>query len=256
MTEKRRLWTEEELIVVFNLYLKMPFGQMSATNQRVKNMAQLIGRTPSSVAMRLVNYAAVDPFHINRGVSGLKGGAKQTQPIFDMYIANKEKFTFESELILAKMQGTTVKNKFKKEIEILDYVEGKTSERLVKIRVNQSVFRQIVLNNYEHKCAISQIDIPELLVASHIVPWSKDEKNRMNPSNGIALNNLYDQAFDRGLITFDNEMKIVLSQKLIDSSNQSVSKYFHKIDKKTITLPERFIPDSSFLEYHRKNIFR
>ena len=255
MTEKRRLWTEEELIVVFNLYLKMPFGQMNRTGSRVIHMAKLIDRTPSSIAMRLGNFASVDPYHINRGIKGLQGGMKQVKPIWGKYSENKEDFTYESELLLAQYENTTVENKFKKEIEILDSIEGKTVERLVKTRVNQSVFRNIVLNNYDYKCAISQIEIPELLVASHIVPWSKDEKNRMNPSNGIALNNLYDQAFDRGLITFDNELKMVLSKKLIESSNQSVARYFHSLEAKTMNLPERFIPDFLFMEYHRKKIF-
>jgi putative restriction endonuclease len=70
----RRYWTEEEFIVVFNLYLKLPFGQMDSRTPKVIEMAELLGRTPSSIAMRLVNFASVDPFHQNRGIKGLEGG--------------------------------------------------------------------------------------------------------------------------------------------------------------------------------------
>ena len=61
----------------------------------------------------------------------------------------------------------------------------------MKTRVNQNVFRQIVLANYNKKCAITGIDIPDLLVASHIIPWSKNEEERLNPENGICLSALY-----------------------------------------------------------------
>ncbi|MFT4804921.1 MAG: putative restriction endonuclease [Psychroserpens sp.] len=255
MAEKRRLWTQEELIVVFNLYLKMPFGQMNRTDPRVIKMAQLVDRTPSSIAMRLGNFASVDPYHINRGIKGLQGGMNQVKPIFELYSNDKENFTYESELLLAKLEGETVEHKFKEEIEILDSIEGKTVDRLVKTRVNQSVFRKIVLNNYEYKCAISGIDLPELLVASHIVPWAKDEKNRMNPCNGISLNNLYDNAFDRGFISFDNELKLILSNRLTDSSSESVQLYFKRIEGAKMKQPERFVPSSTFLDYHRTQVF-
>jgi putative restriction endonuclease len=256
MAEKRRLWTQEELIVVFNLYLKMPFGQMNRTDPRVIKMAQLVDRTPSSIAMRLGNFASVDPYHINRGIKGLQGGMNQVKPIFELYSNDKENFTYESELLLAKLEGETVEHKFKEEIEILDSIEGKTVDRLVKTRVNQSVFRKIVLNNYEYKCAISGIDLPELLVASHIVPWAKDEKNRMNPCNGISLNNLYDNAFDRGLISFDSETRLILAEILEKSTSDSILKLFKNIKGQKLTTPERFVPLPDFLDYHRNYIFQ
>ena len=229
---------------------------MNRTDSRVIKMAQLIDRTPSSIAMRLGNFASVDPFHINRGIKGLQGGMNQVKPIFELYSNDKENFTYESELLLAKLEGKTVENKFKEELEILGSIEGKTAERLVKTRVNQSVFRNIVLNNYDYQCAISGIDVPELLVASHIIPWAKDEKNRMNPSNGIALNNLYDKAFDRGLISFDSQLKLLVSKRLKESDNTSIHSYFKSIEGTKMNSPERFLPEISFLEFHRYNIFK
>jgi putative restriction endonuclease len=57
----------------------------------------------------------------------------------------------------------------------------------IKARVNQNIFRQIVIANYSNKCAITGIDIPGLLLASHIIPWAKNEVERLNPENGICL---------------------------------------------------------------------
>ena len=80
--------------------------------------------------------------------------------------------------------------------------------------MNQNVFRQIVLANYNRKCAITGIDIPDLLVASHIIPWSQNEVERLNPENGICLSALYDRAYDKGLIGITEKYQIILSTEL------------------------------------------
>ncbi|WP_199269184.1 HNH endonuclease [Polaribacter sp. L3A8] len=129
-------------------------------------------------------------------------------------------------------------------------------ERKVKVRVNQSFFRSTVLSSYDFKCCLTGIDIPELLVASHIIPWSIDTKNRLNPQNGLCLNNLHDNAFDKGLITFDSNFKLILSSELKDSKSEKVKIYFHKLEGKALVLPKRFIPNVHFLEYHNQNIFK
>lgn len=72
MAEKRVLWTKEELILAFNLYLKIAFGKTYARNPKIIELANLLGRTPASIVMRLGNFASIDPYHQNRGVGGLK----------------------------------------------------------------------------------------------------------------------------------------------------------------------------------------
>ena len=253
---KRRNWTEEELVIVFNLYLKLPFGKMHSRTSEVIEIANLIGRTPSAIAMRLVNFASVDPFHKNRGVKGLEGGKKQCKPIFDKYIDDKENLMYDSEIVLAKFEGRSIEEKYKEDLFDINHFDGYTKERVVKTRVNQNLFRRIVLSNYNSKCAISGIDIPTLLVASHIKPWSKDENNRLNPSNGICLNNLYDRAFDRGLIGINTDFSIVFSDKLKQEyKKEYFGKYFEPIESKKLTLPDRFLPDIEFLEYHLEFCF-
>jgi putative restriction endonuclease len=254
---KRRNWTREELILALNLYLKLPFGKMHSRTPEVIHLANLIGRTPSSIAMRLVNFASVDPYHQNRGIGGLPGGKKQVEPIWQEFIDNKDELLFESENILAERELNPIDKKYAEILIGTENLVGESKIREVKVRVNQNVFRQIVLANYSSKCAISGIDIPELLVASHIVPWSKNEKERLNPENGICLSSLYDKAFDKGLIGLNLDYKIIVSDKL----KQNIAKpyyqqYFSHLENKAIILPRKYYPKKDFIEFHLDSIFQ
>jgi putative restriction endonuclease len=164
------LRTRKELIVAFNLYLKLPFGKLDKRTKEVQNLAHIIGRTDNAVAMRLNNFAHVDPYHQQRGIVGLANGRKQVEPIWDEFSHNQEDLVFESERILAEYQHKTIEEAYP-EIEFdLKDLKGEIKLRLVKTRVNQSVFRQMVLKTYDTRCAISGIGLSELLVAGHIIP--------------------------------------------------------------------------------------
>jgi len=251
----RRLWTREELILAFNLYLKLPFGKFNSSNPEVIKLANLTGRSNNSIAIRLSNFASCDPYHINRGVKGLVGGIKQCQPIWDEFFHDQEKLIFLSEQILASKEKISIEEKYNPEIGDINHLYGEDKIREISTRVNQSVFRKIVLMNYDNKCAISGIDFPELLVASHIIPWSQNKNERLNPQNGLCLNRLHDTAFDKGLITFDTNFKMVLSNKLKSNKSENIKLYFHKLEGKSLILPKRFVPSKEFLEFHNQNIF-
>jgi putative restriction endonuclease len=70
----RKLWTRDELILALNLYLKLPFGKLHSGTPQIIHLANILRRTPSSIAMRLNNFASVDPYHQQRGIGGLPGG--------------------------------------------------------------------------------------------------------------------------------------------------------------------------------------
>jgi putative restriction endonuclease len=252
----QNLWTREELIVALNLYLRLPFGKLHSRTNEIIELANLIGRTPSSVAMRLNNFASVDPFHQKRGIKGLVGGRKQVEPIWKEFIGNKEELIFESEKILAEKENQTIEGKYFKLLTGIENLAGETKLREVKTRVNQHVFRQIVTANYSGRCAITGINIPDLLVASHIIPWSMDVQNRLNPTNGICLNALHDKAFDKGLISITPDFAIKLSKKLLSwEYNNAIRDYFLPFNNKKIILPQKFLPAKQFLEFHNENIF-
>ena len=253
---ERKLWTREELILVFNLYLKLPFGKMHTRTPEIIEMANLIGRTVNSIAIRLTNFAACDPYHQDRGVKGMVGGIKQCQPIWDEFFGNKELLIFESENILAQKENLTIESKFDEILFDIKDLKGEMKLREVKTRVNQNVFRQIVVANYSGKCAITGIDLQELLFASHIIPWSKNEEERLNPENGICLSALYDKAFDKGLIAVNESYQILISDKLKKKKQADYyGKYFAPIENQLLISPQRYFPKKEFIQYHLDEIF-
>ncbi len=253
---QKNLWTKEELILAFNLYLKITFGKTHSSNPKIRHLAEIIGRTPSSIVMRLGNFASIDPFHKERGVVGLRNGLNQVRPIWDEFFENQEELIFKSEQILAIKENTTIENKYKEELFDLQELKGATIIREVKMRVNQSVFRQMVLANYNTKCAITGINIPQLLFASHIIPWSKNESERLNPENGICLSPLYDKAFDRGLIGINTKHEIILSNELkMKKNTEFYLNHFAIIENQKISEPSSYYPRKEFLEYHLDSIF-
>lgn len=241
------------MIIVLDLYFKLPFGRLNKNTSEVKALAKLIGRSDNSVALRLVNYAACDPYILSTGRRGMASGRERCMPYWNKYANNKEELFLKADEIRAKLSRTSIEKILG--INPVDFI-GKERDTVIKQRVNQSAFRTMILGNYENKCAITGIDIPELLIASHIVPWSIDKENRLNPSNGICLSPLYDKMFDKGLIGIREDYSIQLSFEL----KQNVGKDFYNnhigfIADRKLRLPIEHLPNLKFLEYHYNNIF-
>lgn len=250
---RNNLWTDEEMIVVLDLYFKLPFGRLNKTTPEVKALAQLIGRSDNSVALRLVNYAACDPYILATGRHGMASGKDKCQPFWDMYADNKEDLFLRAEEIKARYLNTSVESLLRLLPE--EFI-GLDRETIIRRRVNQSSFRTMVLGNYEFKCAITDIDVPELLVASHIVPWSVDKDNRLNPANGICLSPLYDKMFDRGLLGIREDYSIEVSKELKENKDKFYYKRFiGSIENRKLRMPIEHRPEISFLEYHYNNLF-
>lgn len=254
---ERKLWTREELILTLNLYLKLPFGKMHKSNPDVIHLANLLGRTPSSIAMRLTNFASVDSYHQQRGVRGLDGGKKQVKPIWEEFTNNKNELLFESERILADKEHVKIEDKYAEALKGIENLKGEYKLREVKTRINQNVFRQIVVANYSGKCAITGINLNDLLVASHIIPWSKNEDERLNPENGICLSSLYDKAYDKGYIGINEKYEIIISTALKSKKPESFyDRHFSFLEFSKITLPTKYLPKKEFLQFHLDVIFK
>lgn len=86
---------------------------------------------------------------------------------------------------------------------------------LVTSRIGQGAYRKRVIHRWEYQCAVTKFDKLEILIASHIVPWSQStDEERLDVHNGILLSPTFDALFDKYLITFDKDGKIVLSNKI------------------------------------------
>lgn len=251
MKEGQKLWTRDELILAINLYCKLPFGKMHKSTPDIIKFASLIGRTPSSIALKLGNFASFDPTLKERGIKGASNASKLDKQIWDEFYNNWDSALIESEQLLAVKKQTTIEKL--NNINLSDLTkEGLDKTRLIKTRVNQNIFRTMILATYNNSCCITSINNPELLIASHIVPWSKDEKNRLNPTNGLCLNALHDRAFDQGLITISaKDYTIKVSTKLKTKKNlPEFAKDFLIIENIQINLPDKFLPSVKQLKIH------
>ncbi|RRB11405.1 HNH endonuclease [Larkinella knui] len=250
------LWTREQTILAFNLYYRIPYGTIHGRNPKLLELAKLIGRKPGGLGRKMQNLASFDPVQQVRGIKGLTHVSKLDEEIFNEFVNNWEDLAFESERILAEKQHISLEKKVEIEEHKWQSRSGSNVMRSVKVRVGQSFFRDIVLNNFDSKCAISGINIPSMLRASHIVPWSKNEHARVNPENGLCLSALYDVAFDQGFIGVDTEYKIVLAQKLKKQKKEIYfQEHFGKLEGLEIRPPSKFFPRKEFLEYHLDKIF-
>jgi len=248
-------WSRDELIVAFNLYCKTPFTKINARNKGVKELASIIGRSNSAVALKLANFARLDPALQERNISGMSHGSKGEIAIWDEFSEDWEELSWQSERILAEYKEDSVEKSAGIVVDDLP-AEGKERSSLVKTRVNQSFFRKTILASYDNRCCITGISISDLLVAGHIIPWSVDKKNRMNPRNGLCLSALHDKAFDKGLITVLPDFSIEFSGEILENKSPVVADFFLPSKNRKITLPQRFYPGKEFLKYHNETVFR
>ncbi|MBX7220006.1 MAG: HNH endonuclease [Blastocatellia bacterium] len=255
-----------------NLYCWIPFGRQHSHAPEIIELAGVLGRTPSSVAMKLNNLTSLDPEEQLRGVRGLTGASLLDRQVWNEFHENWERLAAESEgLWHEKVAGlnathsssesgqTAHQQPFDSNLpEVSNHSDRITEgERRVRVRLAQDFFRRTVLIAYHHRCCVSGIPLPEFLIASHILPWSRFPAERINPRNGLCLSRLHDAAFDRGLMTFDEKNHLVLSACLKDYlPNDSLNKNFLAYEGRLMELPERFAPDPGFLEHHRQQIFQ
>jgi putative restriction endonuclease len=254
MKKGQHLWTREELILAINLYCKLPFGRLHSRNPEIIELARLIDRSPSALAFKLVNFASLDPSLLERGIKGAANVSKLDKEIWQEFYRHWDILIFESEKLLAKYKNTTVEQLYPVSEEE-SFAEGNTREQMVKLRINQSVFRSTILAAYNNSCCITGINETALLVAGHIRPWAEDVKNRLNPRNGIALNALHDKAFEAGFITITTDYRIKISPKIMKQQIWYSQDLFGKYEDKQIILPSRFLPDTEFLKYHNEERF-
>ncbi len=238
-------WTRDELILAINLYCKTPFGRIHIRNPEIIDLAKLLNRTPGSISYKLANFASIDP-SLNR--KGALNVSKLDRAVWNEFFEDWETMAYESEKMVMAIRVDRDKGSDQ------DIPEGKTRNTTVRTRVNQSFFRKMILASYNLRCCITGLPIEKLLIASHIVPWGKDSKNRLNPQNGLCLNALHDKAFDCGLITLDESYRVVLSKEVL-AFDPTDARLIIQAEGVKISFPNRFIPGQDFLDYHRRNIF-
>lgn len=248
MTNKN--WTRDEEIIVFNLYCKIPFQKSSKNHPEVIKIANLIGRTPSAVNMKIGNFGSFDPNLKAKGISGLTNSSKLDEQIWNEFNNNWDRLAYESEKLILKFSNANN--------QILEsFPLGKDKIVQTKQRMNQSFFRNAILAAYNDSCCITGLCNKELLIASHIKPYKNSNPNeKANPHNGLCLNALHDKAFDKGFMTITTDFKIIISNEISDIfGGKSKDIFFKQYHNMPIKLPDKFMPNKLFLEYHNDMIF-
>ena len=246
-------WSEEETILAFYYYCTIPFGKLSKTNQEIIKIANILGRTPSSVVLKMCNLAHFDPDLKKRNISGMSNASKTDQKIVSDFWGDWETLSFKASQIECALTANNMDIRSHMQTSLI----GNDVICLNKERVNQQFFREAVLASYHGCCCITGVSVSELLIASHIKPWavSEPETERTNPRNGLCLNALHDKAFDRGLITVLPDYTVRISSKLKKHIHSDGISWLLQCEKQEIIKPEKFAPKQEFLEYHNDVIF-
>ncbi|MDZ4403368.1 HNH endonuclease [Prosthecobacter sp.] len=258
----RKNWTRDELLVVLNLYHKLTFGQMHARQPVIISLAEKLGRGANSVALKLVNLASLDPVLKLRGIKGMANASALDLVVWNDFHADLNETVPASEEALRKIfdldEGSELEVLPNEGVRVRRCPQGPTEAVVtVKQRRGQEYFRDAVVNNFGGRCGVTQLGVRELLVASHILPWGSHANERLNVRNGLCLSRLHDAAFDRGLIAFDDDLRLLLSKRLKQELPQrAIAESFAAYAGEALILPDdAALPDLAFIAEHRKKIF-
>jgi putative restriction endonuclease len=244
-------WSREESLLAFELYCRIPFQKTKANNPAVKELANLLRRTPASVARKLGNFGAFDPALQKLDISGLTHTSKLDREIWDEFHADWNNLVWEANLLRHEFGPPPPAHRpFKPPSGPSE------TTRLTKQRVHQSFFRDAVLSSYEETCCITGLTVRECLIASHIVPWSEDQRFRTDPANGLCLSATFDRLFDAGLMTITSDLTIRFSSQVVRSQNSVTRDLLLRYHNCPIRKPHRFLPSMERIEWNRKNRFK
>lgn len=250
------LWSREQVKLAFHLYCQLPYGRIHGRNPEIIALAETIGRTSDAVAMKMLNIASNDPAVKNAGKSALGNASVLDRAVWEEFHADWERLALECHALMLQYNVAETQEPGSANDELLpEDFTGETRQILTAQRIKQHFFRRAVLSTYRGRCCMSGLSEPRLLIASHIVPWSRDKANRLNPSNGLCLSAIHDRAFDKGLISLTDDLRVVLSKELVDRSEPFIEATFLPLQGIQIEVPSRFRPDAAFLARHRAEVF-
>lgn len=259
-------WTDEEMILTLYIYLTHNHDELYKSSKFLIDFCERLNRytgnsrTTSSIEMRISNYKSVDP---NYPKIGLDNGGKKVKEIWDNYhdkmdylkniydsFVNKTmlEITAEAQDELEDIANKINNNYININLEEKDaYIES-----IINVRNNsiQKVFRNNLIMEFNQKCALCNINYKDLLIASHILPYSKciNKKDMINHNNGLLLCPIHDALFDKYLISFDCKGQILISKNISEDiySDLNINKKM-KINKECLNEERK-----KFLEEHKK----
>lgn len=239
-------WSREQEIVALYMYCLIPFNKVSGNNPHIAKMANIIGRpNANSLKAKIGNFGKYDT---NLAAVGLGHSSHLDEEIWNEYNGRWQDLEVDALKLIEKFQHAN----HEEQTEIPFIPIGKEREVVIKQRINQSLFRNMVLSAYNNTCCITGLARPELIEACHIIDWADDEKNRINPCNGLAMNVLFHRAFDKLYLGISTDLRVIISDKLYDGlrgkDKDKTYEIFNPYNGKNIMLPKKFKPNTEFIE--------
>ncbi|MGD8405986.1 MAG: HNH endonuclease [Anaerolineales bacterium] len=138
--------------------------------------------------------------------------------------------------------------------DFVDYaIENRALE--IKARQKQSLFRKRVLENFQNQCCLSTVKEENLLIASHIIPWADRIETRLDPANCLCLSYVYDKLFDDGYFSFNDNLKVIVSDQASILSGE-IQSILVSIENSKIREPQNYPISLDYIKYHRQKKMR
>ena len=243
-------WTRDDFLVTLDLYLDDPEIEKRQDDDRVNEIADLMGRSPGSVSLRLSNFRALDP----QVDSGMENVGAPAQEIWDEYYDNEEELAREAELARERLEANVYVDDFpgtKSTGGGDDVTTGETTSTSTR-RIGQRDFRKEVRDRYDDTCVLCDVDEPGLLQAGHILEWSEYEDPRGDPANGLLLCYTHHRAFDLNMFTLSEDYEIAVRPGL-DTRSEFLTQTILDRRGESVTFPND-PPSAEYLGRHNERI--
>ena len=153
-------WTRRETLLALNLYFETPFGKQHKTYPPIVKLAEQLGRTPSSIGMKLCNFTSLDPVELERGIKGLSGASKLDNEIWNEFHENQSDVVLEIEQLLEDLSSIAIEQDLKSDESEVEKrtIANRTETEVVtsvKQRRHQNFFRRVVLRSHKNRCCIT-----------------------------------------------------------------------------------------------------
>ena len=244
-----RTWTREDTMIAFNLYCKLPFRDSTRDSKLVEEYAEILKRTPGSLILKIGDLGRLDCELKKYSNTADTYGVKLDREIWNEFLHNPMQFVFDSEKLIARITGSSIKDVAGVDDENLP--KGCYRKDTLRRKIGFSFFRKVVLSSYNNTCCVSGVRNPLLVEACHITEWDDDENKIVNPRNGLCLNYFMHKAYDRKLMSVSPDYKIHISERMkMSAMREDFRTYLTSIDNRHILLPDRFSPSREMLSIH------
>lgn len=268
----RDLWVDEELLLTLYIYLTHNHDELNKSSLFLRDFCERLNsftgksRTLAAIEMRISNYKSLDS---NYGKKGLNNVGKNVKDIWNKYSKDLKylqelyfKFinmtfkpinqTARNEIVDIENELKSIKNDADRYKIINIENEDAFVESLISIRNGaiQKIFRDNLIMEFNHKCALCDINNIYFLIASHILPYSRciNKEDMINHNNGLLLCPIHDALFDKKYISFNKNGKIIIS-KSVDKNL-----YYDYNISEDLELDKKYLTDErlAFLKIHNE----